>query len=162
MSATHDESKRNRRTAKRILAIGLPLVLIAGAGVGYAWWSTSAGNGTGTATADSTTTPVVLTVANATGLYPGKFVDLAVTAQNPNDYDVSFPTLTMDAITAAPNTCLPASKGVSASFTPAASPIVVTKNAAAQAVGSVRVTMAETGTDQTSCRGAVFTVTVHS
>ena len=50
MTETVDESKRNRRTAKRILAIGLPLVLIGSVGLGYAYWTGASGTGSGNAT----------------------------------------------------------------------------------------------------------------
>jgi hypothetical protein len=56
MPATNDDSQRNRRTAKRILAIGLPLVVIAGTGIGYAYFTGGTGTGTGSATAGSTVT----------------------------------------------------------------------------------------------------------
>jgi hypothetical protein len=64
------DQKRDRRTAKRILAIGLPFVMIAGAGVGYAYW-TSAGSGTGTATSALPAALSVTQAAAPTNLAPG-------------------------------------------------------------------------------------------
>src|SRR4051812_8117880 len=156
MSEHNDESMRNRRTSKRILAIGLPLVLIAGAGVGYAYYVASGGTGTGTATADSTTQAVVMHVGSATGLYPGKTVNLAVTGDNPNDYSVALSNVAITSLTTTQAGCNPAATGVSSAFTPAAS-LVLAKNAVGAALGTVAVTMTDDlVNDQTSCRGAVF------
>src|SRR5690349_11118741 len=77
-----DESSRNKRTAKRILAIGLPFVLLTGVGIGYAYW-TSAGAGAGTATAAPGVTNAGLS-AVVSGLVPGGTVTVPVTVSNPN------------------------------------------------------------------------------
>lgn len=61
-----DEPARNKRTAKRILAIGLPLVLIVGAGISYAYW-TAPGTGTGTA---ATANGIAVTVTTDTAAFP--------------------------------------------------------------------------------------------
>jgi hypothetical protein len=65
-----DDSTRDRRTAKRILAVGLPLVLIAGGGVGYAYW-TSNGSGTGTASSATSSLVTVTQVSAPSNLAPG-------------------------------------------------------------------------------------------
>jgi hypothetical protein len=77
MPASHDDSKRDRRTAKRTLALGLPLVVIAGTGVGYAYF-TGSGSGSGTASVGSTASWAVTgtdgsgnPAADSTALYPG-------------------------------------------------------------------------------------------
>jgi hypothetical protein len=77
MPASHDDSKRDRRTAKRTLALGLPLVVIAGTGVGYAYF-TGSGSGSGTAAVGSSASWSVTgtggsgnPAADSTALYPG-------------------------------------------------------------------------------------------
>src|SRR3954451_10958400 len=87
MPAVQDDSQRNRRTAKRILAIGLPLVVIAGTGIGYAYW-TSTGSGTGTAAAGAT--PTAQLSVTIPDLVPGSSVTgLVVSATNTSSTTLS-------------------------------------------------------------------------
>jgi hypothetical protein len=114
MTQPQDESQRNGRTAKRILAIGLPLVLVAGVGLGYANW-TQSGAGTGAAKAMTAGASVVTGTATGPDLYPGQSAGkLYFHVSNPNQYQVTFSGATVGTITANPlpgKTC--ATTGVS-------------------------------------------------
>jgi flagellar basal body-associated protein FliL len=160
MPETHDESKRNRRTAKRILAIGLPLVVIAATGVGYAYW-TSSGTGSGSATAEDGI-DVTVTVGAATGLVPGGHVDVPVALSNPSTTtSLRVSTLTLNSVTedAAHSGCTAAVSGITTSVTtPAATTLA--PSASGVAFGSVRVNMANTNADQDACKGVQYTVAV--
>jgi hypothetical protein len=150
----HEDTTRNRRTAMRILAVGLPLVLIAGAGVGYAYW-TSTGTGNGTASAASGPAGISLT-GTATGLTPGGSVTVPIMATNPNSYRVAIAALTA---TPASFTCAGASPGADISVgTPSLSSTFVPAGGPTQ-VGSVVVTMNDTSSNQDACKGASFTLT---
>ena len=68
--------------------------------------------------------------------------------------------LAVTGLTTTQSGCNPAASGVSAAFSGSA-PYVIPKNAAAAALGTVAVSMTDDlANDQTSCRGAVFSVTV--
>lgn len=146
-----NESQRNRRIAKRIVAIGLPLVVIAGTGIGYAYW-TSTGAGSGTATAASG--PAALTLSGtATGLTPGGSVTVPVMATNSNSYRVAVTALTA---TPASFACAGTSPGADISVgSPSITSTFVPPGGPTQ-IGSVVVTMNDTSADQDACKGASF------
>jgi hypothetical protein len=175
MPATQDDSQRNRRTAKRILAIGLPLVVIAGTGIGYAFWTTSAGSGSGTADSAASVTPVTL-VGSITGLVPGATVDVPVFAKNTNaTTSVGLTTVGIatgstpvtGSTTAGALNCDLVS-GATATFTPGSLPVVVPPTPASgagssgTAVGTLHITMANTTTNQDDCKSRTFTVALTS
>ena len=158
MSVPTDESSRNSRTAKRILAIGAPLVLLVGAGVGYAYW-TGAGSGSGTATAAGSITDAGLSAA-VSGLVPGGTVSVPVTVSNPNaTTSIALTSVTPGAITSSVPACTSALSGATASWTaPASVPVVVAPSASAS-FGSLSVSMVnDPSTNQDACKNAVFTV----
>jgi hypothetical protein len=173
MSETLDESKRNKRTAKRILAIGLPLVLIGSVGVGYAFWTTSAGSGSGTADAAAGLTPVTLS-GSITGLVPGATVNVPVMATNSNA--TSSVHVASIAITAGPKsnstttggTNCDLVSGATATVTPAAALNVPPTPASGAGstgtqVGVLHITMPDDATvNQDDCKGKTFTVTLAS
>ena len=159
MPAVQDDSQRDRRTTKRILAIGLPLVVIAGTGIGYAYW-TSSGTGSGSATA-SNGVNVVVNVGAATGLAPGGFVDVPVSLDNPSatDLQVSSLSLTSIAPDAGHSACDATLSGVSTAVTnPGAASVPA--GATAQPYGKVRVSMANSTSNQNACKGVIYTVAV--
>jgi hypothetical protein len=168
MSETLDESKRNRRTAKRILAIGLPLVLIGSVGVGYAYFTTS-GTGTGQATA-GTPTALSLTVADGASLLsPGASTTMAVSAANNATGAVGVRVTGLTASSISADSLHPNCDGESGfganpviTWTPplALGYVDVPAGATAQSLGSISVKMPETGSSQDNCIGATFTVTL--
>jgi hypothetical protein len=154
MTETVDESKRNRRTAKRILAIGLPLVLIGSVGLGYAYW-TSSGGGTGSAT--SAAAPAALTLTGTVGgLAPGKTVNVPIYAASTNNYRVAINGVTVAATTPAQLKCGGDATGVDLSIgavtlaNPA--PVFVPALAAATQVGTVAVSMTDAAYNQDTCK----------
>ncbi|MBK5306261.1 MAG: hypothetical protein JJD92_06185 [Frankiaceae bacterium] len=158
MSVPQDEASRNKRTAKRILAIGLPVVLLVGTGVGYAYW-TGAGAGSGTATAAGSITDAGLSAA-VSGLVPGGTVTVPVTVSNPNaTTSISLTSVTPGVITSSLSGCTSALSGAAASWTaPATVPVVVAPSGSA-AFGTLSVSMANSpSTNQDACKNAVFTV----
>src|SRR4051812_11566466 len=166
MPAVQDDSNRNRRTAKRVLAIGLPLVVIAGTGIGYAYW-TAGGTGTGSATADSATTPVDL-LANVTGLAPGApDVTADVMATNNNSGPVRITGLvvptTLPTPTSPTNACQTVTGGhgvTVTNITALTGPFDLAKGAPATKIGTVTFHMANLTTSQDPCKGASFNVTL--
>lgn len=165
MTQLQDDSSRNRRTVKRILAIGLPFVVLAGAGVGYAYWS---GGGTGSASSSAATSVsnLVLTPKTAvTGLVPGDSVTVPVTATNNNaTTSVSLSTLATGAITSGSAACdlllaTAGTKVTAAPVQPAVTPVVVAPAGGAADFGSVTVSMENSATvNQDACKGKTFTV----
>ena len=143
-----------KRTAKRILAVGLPFVLLAGTGIGYAYW-TSAGSGTGTATA--ATGPAALSLSGtASGLTPGGSVTVPVMATNSNSYRVAVSALTA---TPASFACAGTSPGADISVgTPSLTSAFVPAGGPTQ-IGTVVVTMNDTSSNQDACKGASFALT---
>ena len=149
-----DTPQRNRRTAKRILAVGLPLVVIAGTGIGYAYW-TSTGSGSGSATAVSSAAPLSLT-GTASGLVPGGSVTVPIMASNSNSFRVAISGLTA---TPASFTCAGASPGSDVTVgTPSVTSTFVPPGGPTQ-IGTVVVTMNDTSSNQDTCKGASFALT---
>jgi hypothetical protein len=162
MPAVQDDSQRDRRTAKRILAIGLPLVVIAATGVGYAYW-TSGGSGTGSAaTANPGNTLSVTQTSTVSGLVPGGAaqpitvrVTNAASASNPvhvNQVVASF-TVTPSGT----NTCAASNYDLAGATMTTTSPAAASHDVApGGTLDFVGATLAltETGGNQDGCKGA--------
>jgi hypothetical protein len=164
MSETHDESTRNRNTAKRILAIGLPLVVIAATGIGYAYW-TGTGSGSGSATAAGSVTAVTLAPTSAiSGLVPGGSTTVPVTATNNNaTTSVSIATLVAGAVSSPDGPCNTvlgtATAGATASATSPGSAVIVPPAGGTAPFGSVTITWANSATvNQDACKGKAISV----
>jgi hypothetical protein len=152
MPEIHDESKRNRRTAKRILAIGLPLVVIAATGVGYASWNQS-GAGAGSAKAATAVASVVTANTTTADLWPGQTAGkLYFHVSNDNPYPVTFTGVTAGAITAAGGIGTCTTTGVSVGALPAN--IVV----AAGGDDFEPPIVAMSNLSDNGCQGATFTI----
>ncbi|MCU1590952.1 MAG: hypothetical protein JWP11_2208 [Frankiales bacterium] len=158
------ESDRNKRTAKRILAIFLPLCLVGGVGFGYAYW-TSLGGGSGSATANPTTNNLTLLATAATGLYPGADLVIPIKATNTNGYRVALNNVTAGAITSSDSVaCDPTTNLIGASIDPITGPVFVPANAGVGAVptatvGTLHITMTDSDTvNQSACRNKSFSV----
>jgi hypothetical protein len=156
MPASQDDSQRNRRTAKRILAIGLPLVVIAGTGIGYAYWTT---NGSGTGTADVAPTNAASAiqlnqVSAPTGIVLGQTVNVVAKAHNPASYSQA-----AGAVTATP-TYPGACGSANWTFTPAATAPVVGSlaggaDSANLTVGTLK--LEDLSTNQDTCKATQVT-----
>jgi hypothetical protein len=157
MSVFTDESKRNRRTAKRILAIGLPLVAIAATGVGYAYW-TASGTGTGSASSAAGASNLAFLGNSVTGLAPGagsKNLSVLVTNNAANAAHVSQVVVAVASVTPVSGSCdatdyvLSPLSGIMTTTTPdlAASGGTATFNA-------VTIDFVNKGTAQDGCKGA--------
>lgn len=145
------------KTSKRILAVGLPLTAVAVTGAGIAYW-TASGSGSVAGSAAAEAAAVTLrTTSPVTGLMPGRDITVGVTAANPNATTrVSIAGLTAGAVTSDKGGCDGVS-GVTAVAAPPSSPVLVP--AAGQAAfGTVTITMPDSDTDQSACKGATFTV----
>lgn len=163
MSQPQTESQRNRRTAKRILAIFLPFVIVAGVGIGYAYWTTG-GAGSGSATAAGSVSDVTLAPTSpVSGLIPGTSVTVPVTATNPNaQTSVAVATLTAGAVSSPDLACDAVVKNakalVTASATSPSSAVVVPAGGSAS-FGSVTIAMPDSLTvNQSPCKGKVISV----
>lgn len=145
-------------TARRILAIGLPLCLVAATGAAVAFW-TGSGSGTVSGTAASQASPVTLTLQSPiTGLVPGGSITVPVTATNPNaTTSVSIATLAASGLTAGT-----ACDGVSGATVTATSPgaAVVLAPGAAADFGTLTIAMANSASNQDACKGVSFSVTL--
>ena len=154
MSQLADDTRRNRRTAKRILAVGLPLVVIAATGIGYANWTQTA-TGSGTATAKSAVASTVTGVAATADLYPGSTGGVvSFSVNNPNPYPVTFTSMTPGAITVdAAHSAGCASTNITVASA------TLTLNVAAGGSGTAAPAVASMiSTAANGCQGATFTV----
>src|SRR4051812_42280480 len=161
MPAVQDDSQRNGRTAKRILAIGLPLVVIAGTGIGYAFWTTT-GGGTGSAT--SADAAAVVLSGTAPGVAPGQDATVTIKATNSNPYAVNLNTITAALTDSAQATCAGAPGGgtvdVSVGTPVFTAPVSVPANQVTPVtVGTVTVHMTNAAYNQNGCKNTTFGLT---
>lgn len=148
------------KTSARILAVGLPLAAVAATGAAFAFY-TSSGSGTVTGAAATSVSGVTLATTSAvTGLVPGGFVSVPVTATNPNpSTSVRVTTLTAGAVTSDLTACTDAISGVTVSATSPATPVVIAPDNGTASFGSVTLSMMDSATvNQDVCKGAIFTV----
>lgn len=161
MTETLDESSRNKRTAKRVLAIFLPLVVVAGVGVGYAYW-TAGGTGAGTASTAAGLSAITLTADPVSGLTPGgTAIPVDVLADNSGNTSPvhvnAFSTVTVGL--ASGNTalsCTVATASLVATATPLSPAAVVPAGATGYKVGTLTVSMTDTSGSQDTCKSASF------
>jgi hypothetical protein len=160
MSQSQDETKRNLRTSKRILAVGLPLVIIVGAGIGYANWNQT-GSGSGSAKAVSALASTVGGGSGAADLYPGGSGTLYFTLTNPNPYAVTFTSLTAaGAVTSDKTNCGAVDLTVNTLSLPAGGVRVPANTTSTPQAVSVAAAVTMPITADNACQGATFTVPV--
>lgn len=158
MPAVQDDSKRDRRTAKRILAIGLPLVVIAGTGIGYAFW-TSNGTGTGSASTAAGSTVTVAQLGTVSGLAPGVAAQsISARVTNPasatGTVHLTKVNVTIDTITGAgTGGCLPGDYTIASPDMTTTTPDVA-PGGTADFTGATIVFANSTTANQDGCKGA--------
>jgi hypothetical protein len=154
------ETGRHRRTSKRIVALGLPVVLLFGAGAAYAWWS-APGHGDGEASTGSIS-GLSLSAAPVSTLVPGGTVTVPVTAVNDNaTTSVPVRSLVVSALSPTPTDCDPAVYGVTAeALVPDVNVVVAPQSSAV--VGSLTLHMADQPQSQDVCKSTTFSFSLTS
>jgi hypothetical protein len=154
-------------TKSKVIVAGVAGLSLGISGVAYAYWTTS-GSGSGSATAAGTAGTLSLTTPTTpvvTGLVPGSFIDVPVTASNSSTTtSLQANTLTVDnlAVDGAHAGCLLLVTKPTIGATNPASAVTVAPSDSA-AFGKVTISLANSGTEnQDSCKNAVFTFDLHA
>ncbi len=155
-----------RKTTKFVAAIGASALVLGTAGVAYAYWTTT-GNGSGTGSAAATAGNLTLAgpTTAVTGLVPGGFIDVPITASNASTTTSLAAThlaVSNFQVDAPHSGCLALAVGAKptiASTDPAAQVVVAPSGSAA--FGKVTITLPNSASvDQETCKSAVFTFDV--
>ncbi|MCW2545379.1 MAG: hypothetical protein JWM40_2931 [Frankiales bacterium] len=153
-----------RKSTKITAVLSSTAVAVASGGVAYAFWTTT-GSGTGDATASAGGGTITLYSVPGSGLSPAGSVPVVYKASSALSYSTKLQTLSVGTLSvdAGHSTCNVGDFTASAPVL-VANPTVPANTSAANAVtvANGTLSLADTTSDQSACKGAVITIPVSS
>jgi hypothetical protein len=155
------ENEMRKLSMKSKIIATAAIMCLASSGVAYAYWTTT-GSGGGSATTAGTAGTLSLAGGPVSGLVPGGFVVVPITATNAAaTTSLTATSLTVSGLTSSKPACNLLSPLATAVATSPGSAVTVAPGGGTASFGSVTVSLPDSSTvNQDACQGATYTFTV--